>query len=97
MRLAPNAKRSVGGMSVRSFARMPQGRRRRSRPERSRVGQMKIIQKLRWKMLVLMLCGTIVIYIDRNVLGVLAPILKKELDFTTEQYSYVVSTFQIVY
>src|SRR6516164_6007669 len=52
---------------------------------------------LRWKMLALMLAGTVVIYVDRNVLGVLAPILKKELDFTTEQYSYVVSSFQIVY
>jgi MFS transporter, ACS family, hexuronate transporter len=49
---------------------------------------------LRWKMLALML---VVIYVDRNVLGVLAPILKKELDFTTAQYSYVVSSFQIVY
>jgi len=53
--------------------------------------------RLRWRMLALMLIGTIVIYVDRNVLGVLAPILKKELDFTTEQYSYVVSSFQIVY
>ena len=53
--------------------------------------------RLRWKMLALMLVGTIVIYVDRNVLGVLAPILKKELDFTTEQYSYIVSSFQIVY
>lgn len=58
---------------------------------------MQYIPKLRWKMLALMLVGTIVIYVDRNVLGVLAPILKKELDFTTEQYSYVVSAFQIVY
>jgi hypothetical protein len=40
--------------------------------------------RLRWKMLALMLVGTIVIYVDRNVLGVLAPILKKELNFTTE-------------
>lgn len=48
-------------------------------------------------MLALMLVGTIVIYVDRNVLGVLAPILKQELGFTTEQYSYVVSAFQIVY
>lgn len=48
-------------------------------------------------MLALMLIGTIIIYVDRNVLGVLAPILQKELDFTTEQYSYVVSSFQIVY
>jgi MFS transporter, ACS family, hexuronate transporter len=48
-------------------------------------------------MLALTLAGTIVIYIDRNTLGALAPILKKELGFTTEQYSYVVSAFQIVY
>jgi MFS transporter, ACS family, hexuronate transporter len=58
---------------------------------------MRPIGRLRWKMLALMLIGTIVIYVDRNVLGVLAPILKKELNFTTEQYSYVVSSFQIVY
>ncbi len=53
--------------------------------------------RVRWKMLALMLAGTIVIYVDRNTLGALAPILKKELDFTTEQYSYIVSAFQIVY
>ena len=58
---------------------------------------MRPMGRLRWKMLALMLVGTIVIYVDRNVLGVLAPILKKELNFTTEQYSYVVSSFQIVY
>ena len=32
------------------------------------------IGRLRWKMLALMLCGTIVIYVDRGVVGVLAPI-----------------------
>jgi MFS transporter, ACS family, hexuronate transporter len=52
---------------------------------------------IRWKMLALMLAGTVVIYVDRNVLGVLAPILQKELKFTTQEYSYVVSSFQIVY
>lgn len=55
------------------------------------------VGRVRWKMLALMLAGTIVIYVDRNTLGALAPILKKELNFTTEQYSYVVSAFQIVY
>ncbi len=55
------------------------------------------IGRVRWGMLALMLCGTIVIYVDRGVVGVLAPILKKESFFTTEQYSYVVSAFQIVY
>ncbi len=58
---------------------------------------MAAVGRVRWKMLALMLAGTVVIYIDRNTLGALAPILKKELDFTTEQYSYVVSAFQIVY
>jgi len=52
---------------------------------------------VRWRMLALMFAGTVVIYVDRNTLGALAPILKKELNFTTEQYSYVVSSFQIVY
>jgi ACS family hexuronate transporter-like MFS transporter len=55
------------------------------------------VGRVRWGMLALMLAGTIVIYVDRNTLGALAPILKKELNFTTEQYSYVVSAFQLVY
>ena len=55
------------------------------------------VGRVRWGMLALMLAGTIVIYVDRNTLGALAPILKKELGFTTAQYSYVVSAFQIVY
>ena len=58
---------------------------------------MRPMGRLRWKMLALMLVGTIVIYVDRNVLGVLAPILKKDLSFTTEQNSYVISSFQIVH
>jgi hypothetical protein len=47
---------------------------------------MRPIGRLRWKMPALMLVGTIVIYVDRNVLGVLAPIPKKKSDFTTKQY-----------
>jgi len=58
---------------------------------------MRTMGRMRWRMLAMMRVGTIVIYVDRNVLGVLAPILRKELDFTTEQYSYVVSAFQLVY
>ena len=55
---------------------------------------MHYVKGLRWRILALMLVGTIIVYVDRNVLGVLAPILKKELNFTTEQYSFVVSSFQ---
>ena len=38
------------------------------------------VGRVRWRMLALMLAGTIVIYVDRNTLGALAPILKKELE-----------------
>ncbi len=58
---------------------------------------MKKIRGLRWQILALIMLGTIVNYIDRNTLGVLAPILKEELHFTTEQYSFIVSAFQICY
>jgi len=40
---------------------------------------MKAIRGLRWYILVLVALGTVVNYIDRNTLGVLAPQLKTEL------------------
>jgi ACS family hexuronate transporter-like MFS transporter len=58
---------------------------------------MKAIRGLRWYILVLVALGTVVNYIDRNTLGVLAPQLKTELGFTTEQYSFIVAAFQISY
>src|SRR5918911_834516 len=58
---------------------------------------MNTIRGLRWYILVLVMLGTVVNYIDRNTLGVLAPVLTKELNFTTEQYSYIVAAFQISY
>jgi ACS family hexuronate transporter-like MFS transporter len=39
----------------------------------------------------------VVNYIGRNALDVLAPVLKQELNFTTEQYPFVVVAFQITY
>ncbi|MGV7213717.1 MFS transporter [Bradyrhizobium sp. UFLA05-112] len=36
-------------------------------------------------------------YIDRNILGVLAPTLQHELNFSTQQYSYIVATFGLCY
>ena len=37
------------------------------------------------------------IYIDRNALAVLSPLLQNELHFTTAQYSYIVGAFQFCY
>ena len=58
---------------------------------------MKKIYGLRWYILVLVALGTVVNYVDRNTLGVLAPQLKTELNFTTEQYSFIVAAFQLSY
>ena len=58
---------------------------------------MKKIRGLRWQILALMMLGTVVNYIDRNTLGILAPQLKEQLHFSTEQYSFVVSAFQLCY
>jgi ACS family hexuronate transporter-like MFS transporter len=42
-------------------------------------------------------CSTVINYIDRQILSVLAPVIMQELHMTHEQYSYVVSAFQIAY
>ncbi|MBA1145418.1 MFS transporter, partial [Mesorhizobium neociceri] len=51
----------------------------------------------RWWIIVLVCLGTIVNYLARNSLGVLAPTLKSELGMSTQQYSYVVAAFQVGY
>ncbi|MGY2052885.1 MFS transporter [Methylobacterium sp. JK268] len=58
---------------------------------------MSRVGRLRWGILALVAAGTVVNYLDRNALGVLAPVLKDQLGFTTEQYSYVVAAFQVTY
>ena len=55
---------------------------------------MSKVRGLRWYILALVMLGTVVNYIDRNTLGVLAPVLTKELNFTTQQYSFIVAAFR---
>ncbi len=55
------------------------------------------LRGLRWWIVGLVSLGTILNYLARNSLGVLAPQLKTELHFTTEQYSYIVGSFQLAY
>lgn len=52
---------------------------------------------MRWWMLGLFLFGVTVNYITRNSLGILAPELKTTLGMSTEQYSWVVGSFQLAY
>lgn len=58
---------------------------------------MKTIKHYRWHMILLVCFITIINYLDRTALGVAAPIIMKELDITKEQYSWVVSAFQLAY
>ena len=55
------------------------------------------VKGLRWYILALVAVGTVINYLDRNVLGILAPQLKDELHFSTEQYSYIVAAFGFCY
>jgi len=55
------------------------------------------LRRLRWWIIALVCLGTMLNYLARNSLGVLAPTLTKELAFTTQQYAYVVASFQVAY
>jgi MFS transporter, ACS family, hexuronate transporter len=58
---------------------------------------MKQRRGLRWWIVALVSCGTILNYLARNSLGALAPQLKGVLEISTEQYSYIVGAFQLAY
>jgi MFS transporter, ACS family, hexuronate transporter len=51
----------------------------------------------KWGVIALISLGTILNYLSRNALGVLAPVLKAQMGFSTAQYSYVVAAFQLAY
>ena len=55
------------------------------------------IKGLRWWIVALICAGTMANYLARNSLGVLASELKTELHMSTQQYSYVVGSFQLAY
>lgn len=58
---------------------------------------MKKIKNYRWHMILLVCFITIINYLDRTALGVAAPTIMNELEITKEQYSWVVSAFQLAY
>lgn len=50
-----------------------------------------------WTVVALISLGTIINYLSRNSLAVLAPRLQGELHFSTREYSYVIGAFQLAY
>lgn len=51
----------------------------------------------RWLVVILLAGFGVMNYLDRQALSVLAPTLRKELGISTQQYSYIVSTFLAAY
>src|SRR3982750_337130 len=49
---------------------------------------------LRWWMIGLLMLGSIINYLTRSTLAVAAPTVLKDLDITTQQYSWILSAFQ---
>lgn len=58
---------------------------------------MKKIKHFRWYMILLVCTITIINYLDRTALGVAAPTIMDSTGITKEQYSWIVSAFQLAY
>lgn len=53
--------------------------------------------RLRWGICALLFFGTTINYLDRQVLGILAPTLQGEIGWNEVQYGYIVSAFTAAY
>lgn len=51
----------------------------------------------RWAIVALLFFATTVNYFDRFLMGILAPLLEKEIGWTELEYGYIVSSFQFAY
>lgn len=52
---------------------------------------------VRWIVCILLLFATTINYIDRQVLGILAPTLQREIGWNEVEYGYIVTAFQFAY
>ncbi len=55
------------------------------------------IGNYRWVIVSLLFFATTINYIDRQVLGILAPVLQKEIGWSEIEYGYIVTAFQLAY
>ena len=56
---------------------------------------MRRLWGLRWGMMGLLMVGSIINYLTRSTLAVAAPSILKDLDISTQQYSWILSAFQV--
>ena len=55
------------------------------------------VGRYRWVICALLFFATTINYIDRQVLGILAPLLQKEIGWSEIEYGYIVTAFQAAY
>ncbi len=53
--------------------------------------------RVRWSISVMLFFATSINYLDRQVLGLLAPTLQHSIGWTESQYGYIVGAFQLAY
>jgi ACS family hexuronate transporter-like MFS transporter len=53
--------------------------------------------RFRWTICALLFAATTINYLDRQILGILAPSLGKEIGWSEMEYSHIVTTFQAAY
>jgi len=58
---------------------------------------MKSKETYRWRILSLLFFATTINYIDRQVIGILAPYISEELGWSEVDYGYIVTAFQVAY
>ncbi len=57
----------------------------------------KGVGSYRWRICALLFFATAINYIDRQVFGLLAPVLQKEIGWTEQEYGYIIAAFQGAY
>ena len=55
------------------------------------------VGRYRWTICGFLFFATTINYLDRNILGILAPTLQKEIGWTPIEYGYIGTTFQAAY
>ena len=55
------------------------------------------IKNYRWIIVALLFTATVINYMDRQIIGLLKPILEKEFDWTETDYAYIIMAFTAAY
>ena len=55
------------------------------------------VGRYRWRVCAMLLAATTINYVDRQVLGVLAPFLQQQIGWNEVEYGYIVTAFQAAY